>query len=155
MERITISLDATLVAEFERFMANHNYRNRSEAIRDLIREKLEAERLDADDTAHCIGTLTYVYNHHARELARRLTDTHHHHHDLAVSTLHVHLDHQNCLEAAVISGPTKQVRAFANTVISEPGVRHGKLSLVPAEARDERHGHGGNSHGHSHLHPHT
>lgn len=124
MERITISLDEELISQFEEYLKRRNYKNRSEAIRDMIRDTLEADRMEHADTGHCVGTLTYVFNHEERELARRLTHAHHHHHDVSISTLHVHLDHENCLEAVVVNGPTKQVEEFANAVITQPGVRH-------------------------------
>ncbi len=155
MERMTISLDSALAEEFDRFIKKHSYRNRSEAVRDLIRLKLESQRLEREQKGHCIGTLTYVYNHEERELARRLTTVQHAHHDLAVSTLHVHLDHDNCLETVVVQGPTRQVRAFADEVISRPGVRHGELYLIPVDIKDSAHRHGGGRSRHTHRSPRT
>ena len=155
LERISVSLDQELVAQFEDYLTRRGYRNRSEAIRDLIRDKLESERIAEGTEGDCIGTLSYVFNHHERELARRLTNAHHHHHHVAVSTLHVHLDHDNCLEAVVVNGPTAQVREFANGIISQPGVRHGHLSLIPVEVADERHQHGHSASHHTHIKPQT
>jgi CopG family nickel-responsive transcriptional regulator len=155
VERITISLDDDLVAQFEAFMARSGYRNRSEAVRDLIRDRLAAEGLASGKAGHCVGTLSYVYNHAERELPHRLTRAHHHHHDVAVSSLHVHLDHDNCLETVVVSGPVAQVEAFAHAITSEPGVRHGKLYLVPVEVHQERHAHGADPHRHRHISPRT
>lgn len=155
MERITISLDDELISQFEEYLKRRSYKNRSEAIRDMIRDTLEADRMEHSDTGHCVGTLTYVFNHEERELARRLTHAHHHHHDVSISTLHVHLDHENCLEAVVVNGPTRQVEAFANAVITQPGVRHGKLNLIPVEVQQEHHHHGSDAHKHSHTHPQT
>jgi CopG family nickel-responsive transcriptional regulator len=155
MERMTISLDSALADEFDRFINQHGYRNRSEAVRDLIRLKLESERLEGEQKGHCVGTLTYVYNHEERELARRLTTVQHQHHDLAVSTLHVHLDHDNCLETVVVQGPTRQVRAFADEVIARPGVRHGELYLIPVDVRESSHRHSQEQSRHTHRSPHT
>ncbi|WP_260294225.1 nickel-responsive transcriptional regulator NikR [Sedimenticola hydrogenitrophicus] len=155
MERITISLDEELIGQFEEYLKRRSYKNRSEAIRDMIRDTLEADRMAHAASGHCVGTLSYVFNHEERELARRLTHAHHHHHDVSVSTLHVHLDHENCLEAVVVSGPTRQVEEFANAVITQPGVRHGKLNLIPVEVEQEHHHHGGGAHKHSHTHPQT
>jgi len=158
VERITISLDDDLAAQFDQYLQQRSYKNRSEAMRDLIREKLEAERLQQSEQGDCVGTLTYVYNHHERELAARLTRAQHHHHDLASSTLHVHLDHDNCMETVVVNGPINRVREFADSVISRPGVRHGQLYVVPVDVEDSDHGHG-HSHGsasrHSHIKPQT
>lgn len=155
LERISVSLDQDLIAQFEQFLQDRGYRNRSEAVRDLIRDKLEAERTERSTDGHCIGTLSYVFNHHERELARRLTNAHHHHHHVAVSTLHVHLDHDNCLEAVVVKGPTRQVREFADGIIAQAGVRHGQLSLIPVEVADERHSHGNAAPEHTHIKPQT
>jgi CopG family nickel-responsive transcriptional regulator len=130
MQRMTITLDDALVHEFEHFLEQHGYHNRSEAIRDLIRARLDAERLEQEPNGPCVASLSYVYNHHERELAARLTRSHHDHHDLAVSTLHVHLNHAECLETVVLRGPAAQVRAFAHAVIAEPGVRQGTLTVL-------------------------
>ncbi len=155
MERMTISLDDALADEFDSFITQRGYRNRSEAVRDLIRMKLEAERLERQQTGDCVGTLTYVYNHEERELSRRLTTLQHDHHDLAISTLHVHLDHDNCLETVVVQGKTQQVRAFADSIIARPGVRHGELYLIPVDVHDKSHSHGQGQRRHSHRSPHT
>jgi CopG family nickel-responsive transcriptional regulator len=156
MERFTISLEDELASQFQDYIDEHGYKNRSEAMRDLIREKLENKRLEQAEGS-CIGTLTYLYDHHERELAKRLTQTHHHHHDLSISTLHVHLDHDNCMETVVVKGNIKDVQQFASSVITQAGVRHGKLYLIPAEVEDGQHTHGGHAdenpqHGHSHEH---
>ena len=155
MERITISLDEELVSQFEAYRQRRGYQNRSEAIRDMIRGTLESDRMESTRSSHCVGTLSYVFNHEQRELARRLTHAHHHHHDVSISTLHVHLDHDNCLETVVVSGPTRQVEEFANAVISQPGVRHGRLNLIPAEVEQEHHHHGSTAQRHGHTHPQT
>jgi CopG family nickel-responsive transcriptional regulator len=152
MQRVTITLDDQLIDEFERFRAEHGYGNRSEAIRDLIRERLDTERLGENPVGTCLASLTYVYNHQARELAARLTQAHHDHHDLAVSTLHVHLDHDNCMETVVLRGPVDRVRAFSNALIAQPGVRHGNLYILPVKANEQAHGHGGSGEPHAHLH---
>ena len=155
MERMTISLDEALAGEFDQFIKQHGYRNRSEAVRDLIRLKLESERLERQQTGDCVGTLTYVYNHEERELSRRLTTLQHEHHDLAISTLHVHLDHDNCLETVVVQGKTRQVRDFADAIIARPGVRHGELYLIPVDVAGRTHSHGEGQQRHSHRSPHT
>jgi len=139
MERITISLDKGLAKQFDTFIKEFGYSNRSEAMRDLIRERLEQERLQNWDEGYCVAALSYVFNHHELELARRVTSIHHDHHDLTLSSVHIHLDHDNCLEVALVRGPTGKVRSFANTVFSERGVRHGRLHLIPVEMKEERH----------------
>ncbi|MCB1889944.1 MAG: nickel-responsive transcriptional regulator NikR [Rhodocyclaceae bacterium] len=143
MERMTISLDETLATAFDALIAERGYRNRSEAIRDLLRAELERARGGQEEGAFCIAALSYVYNHHERELAERLTGLQHHHHDLTVSTLHAHLDHDNCLECAVLRGPSAEVRRFAEALVAERGVRHGSLNLISADVAQGGHSHGG------------
>lgn len=157
MNRVTISLDDKLLDEFDAYIRHKGYENRSEAIRDLVRQRLERDRLEENRAAHAVACLSYVYNHHQRELASRLTQTQHAHHDLVLSTLHVHLDHENCLEIAVLQGATADVRHLAEATIAETGVRHGNLHLVPAEMVKSRHGHDRHDlpHDHTHTHPKT
>lgn len=149
MERITMSLDSALASQFDAFIAEHGYTNRSEAMRDLIRQRLETERLAQSDAGYCVATLSYVYNHHELELASRITGVHHNHHELNLSSMHVHLDHDNCLEVAIMRGPVSSVRAFADEVMAERGVRHGKLNMVPVDMSESSHIQGGKPHTHS------
>ncbi|MCX7176477.1 MAG: nickel-responsive transcriptional regulator NikR [Proteobacteria bacterium] len=142
MERFTISLDEDLAIEFDRLIAQRGYRNRSEAVRDLLRGQLESSRLARGEARYCVANLSYVYNHHERELAERLTEIQHQHHDLTVSTLHAHLDHENCIESVILKGPTQAVRAFADALMAERGVRHGSLNLVSVAAEQGNHTHG-------------
>ena len=157
MERITISLDEDLAREFDRLIEQRGYSNRSEAVRDLLRQHLEAARQASDDAPHCVANLSYVYNHHERDLAERLTELQHGHHDLTVATMHAHLDHDNCLESVILKGPTAAVRNFADAMVAERGVRHGSLNLVSVEVDKGSHSHGyaprGRAHSHLHLKP--
>lgn len=160
MERITISLDAELAAEFDRLIAERGYRNRSEAVRDVLRAHLEQARRQRGEASHCVASLSYVFNHHERDLSERLTALQHGQHDLAVATLHVHLDHENCLESVILRGPTAAVRSFSDALIAERGVRHGQLNLIDVEVdsgRQHHHGYSpaGRSRGHVHLKPKT
>ncbi len=141
MERISISVDSELATAFDAFLRRRGYGNRSEAVRDLIRRALEEERLEEADPPHCVASLTYVYNHHERELASRLTGSQHEHHDLAHATLHVHLDHDHCLETVILRGATQEVREFADGVCAQRGVRHGRLHLVPVQESSTPHRH--------------
>lgn len=152
MERVTISLEDELLAEFDAYLKRKGYANRSEGIRDLLRERLEGDRLSEDRAEFVVGALTYVYNHEQRELSRRLAKSQHAHHDLVLSTLHVHLDRENCLEVAVLKGPTAEVRTFAEATIAETGVRHGNLHLVPSEMATNEHHHHRHDHPHSRVH---
>ena len=149
MERFTISLDEKLASEFDKLIRERGYLNRSEAVRDMLRGKMDTLRLEDSQAPFCVASLSYVYNHHERDLAERLTELQHNHHDLVVATTHVHLDHDNCLETVMLRGKTEVVRRFADALIAERGVRHGQINLVPV---DEDAGHG---HGHVHSHPTT
>lgn len=142
MERITISLDEDLAREFDALADMRGYQNRSEAIRDLLRREVEAARQRAGEAGHCVANLSYVFNHHERDLAERLTELQHHHHDLTVATMHAHLDHDHCLESAILKGPTTSVRSFAEAIIAERGVRHGQLNVVSVSIAESRHHHG-------------
>lgn len=134
MERFTISLDEDLARAFDQLIRSRGYANRSEAIRDMLRRELEQTRLARHEAPHCVASLSYVYNHHERQLAERLTDQQHHAHDLVVSTMHVHLDHDHCLEAVILRGATEEVRGFADRMTAERGVRHGQLNLIPVDS---------------------
>lgn len=151
MQRITISLSDELAQDFDGWMQRRQYGNRSEAVRDLVREALDQERLDQRHPGQwCVANLSYVYDHHARDLAERLTALQHEHHDMVVSTMHVHLDHEACLETLMLRGPVEGVRTFADALIAEPGVRHGRVNLVPVDVDRRYH-----MVGHVHAHPHT
>ena len=110
MERITMSIDESLAKEFDALIAKRGYTSRSEAMRDLLRREVEANRVAYEARSYCVANLSYVYNHHERDLAERLTEAQHAHHDLVVSTMHVHLDHDHCLESVILKGPTAAVR---------------------------------------------
>jgi CopG family nickel-responsive transcriptional regulator len=174
MQRITISLDDELAQAFERLVARRGYLNRSEAFRDLVRKELDAEALNQAvqpaqpakapkgsrykpvPQAHCVATLSYIYNHHERQLANRLTEMQHAHHDMAVAAMHVHLDHDNCLEALILRGPLDEVRQCADAIISQTGVRHGQAHMVPVDMQEAKHRHGhshASPHGHLHMRP--
>jgi CopG family nickel-responsive transcriptional regulator len=146
MERITISIDTALALEFDQLIAERGYKNRSEAVRDLVRSHLEAQRTVHRPTGHCVANLSYVYNHHERDLAERLTALQHDQHDLTVATLHAHLDHDNCLESVILRGSTAAVRTFSDALMAQRGVRHGQLNVVAVEI--------GAAHAHAHEHPH-
>ena len=159
MERFTISLDQELAQEFERLIADRGYQNRSEAVRDLLRSRLEALRFERNEAKYCVANLSFVYNHHERTLAERLARLQHDHHDLIVSAMHVHLDHENCIESIILRGLTTSVRRFANSLIAEPGVRHGQMNLVSLQPDAHPHTHAkqsasaGHAHRHTHLKP--
>lgn len=134
MDRFTISLDETLAAQFDHLIAARGYGSRSEAVRDLIRGAIESDRQRQPPTGHCVANLSYVFNHHERELASRLTRLQHGRHDLIVAAMHSHLDPDNCLESVILKGHTAEVLAFADALTAESGVRHGQLNLMVVEA---------------------
>jgi CopG family nickel-responsive transcriptional regulator len=154
MERVTISMSDEFAAELAVFIEANHYDNRSEAIRDLASRGLRQARLQDGVAGKCVATLSYVFNHHTRELAKRLTDAHHAHHELQVATLHVHLDHDNCLELAVLRGEASVVREFSRTVIAERGVTHGQVNFIPVMMETATHAHRDTGHAHHHLHTH-
>ncbi|WP_302513913.1 nickel-responsive transcriptional regulator NikR [uncultured Desulfovibrio sp.] len=127
LTRFGVSLDEELLEPFDALCAVKGYSNRSEAIRDLIRKALVAEEWHQAD-GQGAGTLTLVYDHHKNDLARRLTQMQHDEHDIIIATLHVHLDHHNCLEVLILKGEATRVRALADKLISCKGVKHGTFS---------------------------
>ena len=153
MQRVTITIDDELAEELDHFMAGRGYANRSEAIRDLARSGLQQAATEVAGSRLCVAALVYIYDHEARELPKRLTRDFHDRHDLAHTTLHVHLDHENCLEVTVLKGRGAEVQQFADRIIAERGVRHGHVVYLPA---DGAHAHGrGESHSHAHGHSHS
>src|ERR1700716_2989115 len=137
LTRITISLETSLLEAFDRHIAGKGYENRSEAIRDLIRERLigeEAKHRDGEQVA----VLTLVYDHHARELAAKLIDKQHHHHDLVVSSLHVHLGERHCLEVSILRGPLGKVRHLGEELLATKGVLHGDVRFTSSEGSFNR-----------------
>jgi CopG family nickel-responsive transcriptional regulator len=130
-ERFTVSVEPQLSEAFDGFMRRKGYGNRSEAVRDLIRGALAREILAPEQEGSCVAVLSYMYDHHERELSKRLTQTHHAHFDLTVTTLHMHLDHDHCVEAVLLKGLARDVQAFAESVMARPGIRHGTLHRMP------------------------
>ena len=154
MQRVTVSLDEGLAGEFDELATARGYQNRSEAVRDLMRQAVEARRLERGESRLCVANLSFIFNHHERALAERLTEAQHAHHDLVLSSMHVHLDHETCLESVMLRGPTPDVRLFADQVRAERGVRYGSLNLVSVEGGEKHRDHAPHSHrGHTHLSP--
>jgi CopG family nickel-responsive transcriptional regulator len=146
LSRIGVSLDSELLRRFDSFIADQGYENRSEAFRDLIRDRLVGSVVVAGG-ALVVGTVTLIYDHHTRLLPEKLTDLQHASHALVISTLHAHLDHENCLEVVVLRGKSRDVQKLADRLISTKGVQHGRLVMTSPETVSQR------PHSH-HLHPH-
>ena len=141
LSRIGIALDSDLLKRFDRSIGRRGYTNRSEAFRDLIRDRLVNERTAAPD-ATVVGTVTLIYDHHASGITEKLTEAQHEHHELVVSTSHAHLDHDSCLEVLIVHGKSAQVSQFADRLIGLKGVQHGRLVMtVSAHAIEHPHEH--------------
>jgi CopG family nickel-responsive transcriptional regulator len=129
LSRIGIALDSELLKRFDRSIEKSGYTNRSEAFRDLIRDRLVRERTAAPD-ATVVGTVTLIFNHHAYGITEKLTEAQHEHHDLVVSTSHAHLDLDSCLEVLIVHGKAARVERFADLLIGLKGVQHGRLVMT-------------------------
>ena len=128
LARIAMSIDKRLMDRFDKTLKNKGYTNRSEAIRDLIRDSLVEHEWESD--TEVVGTITLVYNHHTRELTDNLNDMQHHFYHAIISNLHVHLDEHNCLEVMVVRGKSSDVKQIADRMIGTRGVVHGKLTMA-------------------------
>jgi CopG family nickel-responsive transcriptional regulator len=124
--RFGVSIDERLLDRFDALIAEKAYVNRSEALRDLIRASLVDEQWSVGDH-EAVGTVTLVYDHHSRDLADKLTEHQHTHHQEIVSTLHVHLDADHCLEVVVLRGVAREIKRIADGLIGTKGVKHGKF----------------------------
>ncbi|MDR5884145.1 nickel-responsive transcriptional regulator NikR [Caballeronia sp. LZ032] len=151
MQRISITIDDDLLDVVDALMEARGYNSRSEAFRDIVRESASREREQAPEQP-CVATLTYVYDHATRDLARRVTQAHHDRHDLAVASLRVHLDHESVLESSVLRGRATDLRAFADSLSSQRGVRYANLHTIPVIVERTEHSHGASTGHHDHLH---
>jgi len=127
--RFGVSMSATLLEQFDQLVSEQGYANRSEAIRDLVRDALVTREWEEGD-GEVAGTITLMYDHHTVGLSDTLTEVQHEYHDLIISTLHVHLDHRNCLETVIVKGAPHLAKQLADQLISLKGVIHGKLTLT-------------------------
>ena len=130
MQRVTVSLDEDVAAAFDALALEQGYASRSEAVRDLVRRAVDDRRLQQTGDALCVANVSFVYDHHVRSLAQRLMSLQHQHHGLVISTTHVHLDHHACLESVLLKGRIDAVRALADGIQAERGVRYGAVNLV-------------------------
>lgn len=126
--RFGVSLEHQLLRAFDRLIRRKLYPNRSEAIRDLIRETLVEQ--EWGENKETVGTITIVYDHHIRDLTSKLIDLQHEHHGLVLSVMHVHLDEHHCIEVLVVRGKSSEVRSVADRLIGTKGVKHGKLTMA-------------------------
>lgn len=137
LSRIGVSLDSELLSRFDRFIEEKGYENRSEAFRDLIRDRLVGSAVVATN-ALVVATVTLIYDHHTRLLPEKLADLQHAHHGVVISTLHAHLDGDNCLEVVLLRGKSKDVQHLGDLLISTKGVQHGRLVMSSPETASRR-----------------
>jgi len=133
MMRFGISADARLIEKFDGMIVEKSYANRSEAIRDLIRDQL-VEFAWTKNNEDVIGTITLVYNHESKELAEKLTELEHQNHTNIISSVHVHLDDHNCLEVLIVRGKSPEIKDISYKLIGTRGVKHGKLNMTTSGA---------------------
>lgn len=129
LERFGVSMEQELLARFDERIRLAGYANRSQAIRDMVRDYLVRQQW-ASGEGEVAGTVTLVYDHHTRLLEDRLTELQHEHHALIRCSTHVHLDEHNCLEVVVLVGPAAEVRTLAEALLSTRGVKHGELTCT-------------------------
>ena len=133
--RFGVSLEKELLGKFDKLIRSKNYPNRSEAFRDLIRQELISR--EWQEAGEIAGAITLVYNHHRRELVNRLTDIQHNFSEIIISTQHIHLDHDNCLEIVALRGNPKRAQRLMDTLKAVKGVKHGTLSMSTTGKRIE------------------
>ncbi len=154
MQRITISIDEPLGVAFDDMVKARGYQSRSEGVRDLVRQGVEEWRQTRRESETCVANLSFVYDQTVRSLASRLSEWRHDHHDLIIATTLVTLDHRSTLESLMLKGRAAAVRAFADGVKAERGVRFGALNLIGVDAGDDHHDPTSHRHnGHRHLSP--
>ena len=129
LSRIGVAIATDLLEKFDTLIAKRGYTNRSEAFRDLIRAELVRES-SSRPGGRVVGSLTLVYDHHVRMLEEKLTELQHEHHRLILSVLHVHLDHDNCMEVIAVRGPSADIQRFADLIASIKGVKHAQLAIT-------------------------
>jgi len=127
--RFGVAMDSRLLDKFDSHIIKKGYANRSEAIRDLVRNNLVEEEWKASDK-DTVGTATIVYSHSVREITDILTELQHHYHAEIISCMHVHLDAHNCLEVLALKGKPNNIKKIADTLIATKGVKHGKLVMT-------------------------
>jgi CopG family transcriptional regulator, nickel-responsive regulator len=138
LSRIGVSLDSSLLRRFDSYITEKGYDNRSEAFRDLIRDRLVGSAV-IPSNAFVVGTVTLIYDHHTRLLPEKLTDLQHESHAIVISTLHAHLDHESCLEVVVLRGKSRDVQKLADRLISTKGVQHGRLVMSSPQTLSHHH----------------
>lgn len=151
LQRFGVSIESDLLESFDQLVAQRGYATRSEALRDLIRDALVQSRItESSEKADVLGSLTLIYDHHANELTSQMAEIQHHRHGMVVSVLHVHINHDDCMEVIVLRGKAREVRELADSLISLKGVKHGKL-FVTVPGRQIAGRHSPKKHNHRHT----
>ena len=131
MQRITISLPDAIAEDFDALVAERGYGNRSEAVRDMIRSAKALRAVEEGFDGEAVAVVSYVYNHHERQLASRLTEHQHHHDELVVSLMHVHVNREECMETVFLRGPGPEICHLAQNIVVEPVIRNGSINFIP------------------------
>lgn len=147
LSRFGVSVEDELLQSFDQLIANQGYANRSEALRDLMRDALVKSRIEESaESGEILGSLTLVYDHHANELTEKMNNLQHDFHNFIVSVLHVHISHDDCMEVIVLRGEAHQVRTLADSLLSLKGVKHGRLFITLPTRKIVEHKAGSHSH---------
>ncbi|HNQ13948.1 MAG TPA: nickel-responsive transcriptional regulator NikR [Pyrinomonadaceae bacterium] len=128
--RFGVSIEQDLLEKYDELITESGYANRSEAIRDLIREALIQEKLDAEGETESLGSLTLVYDHHARNLSGEMAEIQHDHHHNIISVMHLHVSHDDCLEILALKGKVGELVNLSNSLLILKGIKNGKLYLT-------------------------
>ena len=128
--RFGVSIEQDLLENYDRLIAERGYATRSEALRDLIREALIQQKIAVETDTHVLGSLTLVYDHHARNLSQEMADIQHNFHDIILSVMHIHVSHQDCMELIALRGSVVNIVSLADGLLSLKGIKNGKLFLT-------------------------
>lgn len=128
--RFGVSIEKDLLDNFDNLISERGYATRSEALRDLIRDALIQQKIEADEQTKVLGSLTLIYDHHSTNLLQEMAKIQHLHHDLILSVMHLHVSHDDCMEIIALSGNIEKITELANGLVSLKGIKHGKLFLT-------------------------
>lgn len=151
MQRLTISVDDDIAQAFDELIEKRRYKNRSEAFRDLLRRELAQDAFEGKN-GECVAVVSYTYDHHARRLSSKMIEQQHDHHNLVISSMHVHVSRNKCVECVVMRGSFDRIRGMAQDTIAETGIEEGAVNYIAVpepESDDAAHHH---EHHHDHGH---